>query len=74
MHQIVDCTGDIFIHYTNLYAIWCGYASWHEDLRPFFEIPGVYLGWLSVNNAFKEKVRTLAAEWLKKDSEQDKQT
>jgi hypothetical protein len=73
VHQIVNGTGDLYVHYMGLFAIWCGYASWHEDLRPFFRIDGVDAGAsFSIDDAFKEKVRSLAMEWLKNDSAETK--
>ena len=67
MEGIADGSLDAYLGFRKLYGIYCGRSSVHEELKPFFRIPGVEPdGRIRVDDAFRSTVRALAAEYLSK--------
>jgi hypothetical protein len=61
-------TGEIdpYLGFRNLYGEWCYNNAALQDLRPLFKIPGVEPdGCLSVTDAFREEVRSIASDILR---------
>jgi len=69
IRRIADGNVDAYIGYRRLYAIYCGRSGVHEELKVFFQIPGIEPdGNIRVDDAFRERVRTLASKYLSEHS------
>ncbi len=69
IRRIADGNLDAYIGYRRLYAIYCGRSGVHEELKAFFQIPGIEPdGIIRVDDTFRERVRTLAANYLSQHS------
>lgn len=56
---------DAYEGYRRLYGVWCSYNAAVLELRPLFRMPGIEPdGRLSVTDAFRAEVRSLAGQIL----------
>jgi len=67
IEAIANGSLDAYLGFRKLYGIYCGRNGVHEELKPFFRIPGVEPeGRIRVDDAFRSTVRALAVEYLSK--------
>ncbi len=67
MEGIANGSVDAYVGFRKLYAIYCGRSGVHQELKFFFQIPGVEPdGRIQVDDAFRSTVRALAVEYLSK--------
>jgi hypothetical protein len=68
MQGITDGTLDPYLGFRELYIIFCRTSGIHDQLRNFFRAVGVEPdGPFQVDEAFRRKVRELAAEWITRE-------
>ena len=61
--SLSEGTIDVYEGYRTLYGFWCSYNAAVPELKPLFRIPGIEPdGRLSVTDAFRAQVRSLAGQ------------